>query len=93
MSTAHSVDPNDDSTVEASDHRLPEDDPEPVYCGLCFYPSDIGLSGYDNTGSAYVDPTCPDHAEPLDHPYEEVAMRYINAAHPELAAKLPGRPR
>ncbi|MDV9194470.1 hypothetical protein [Streptomyces sp. Wh19] len=78
MSTARSVDPDHDSTAAGTDQFLPEEAPEPVCCGLCLYPSDIGLSGHDNTGPAYINPMCPDHAESPDDPYEEVRVHELH---------------
>lgn len=44
--------------------------PEPIYCGLCLYGSDLGVPGYDDKGPAYTNPTCPDHSPGTDkeHP-------------------------
>lgn len=47
-------------------------------CGVCVFPSDIGFPGYDYKGPAYINPTCPEHADSPGHEYREVRVHVLH---------------
>lgn len=46
------------------------------HCGMCVYPSDIGVPGRDEP--AYVNPTCPEHGDEPSHEYQEVRVHQLH---------------
>ena len=76
--------------VQAEGHLMDEPDAHEVviprevfrhmvgnsHCGMCVYPSDIGVPGPDEP--AYVNPTCPEHGDEPDHEYQEVRVHELH---------------